>query len=140
MGTTTDAHINGESVNGSRESRDSGSGDGAEPVQDVDTNGESSIRVHVRCSDIPHPHGGDWGGADRIWLTVTHYEDYGILVTGSCSRELGLRALKKAGYPMDAVLRLPWRPTMVDQEESRWPFGLWVGGKPAIAFYFNVGP
>src|SRR4051812_18154811 len=100
----------------------------------------NSVVVDVRCGGL------DVFGRDRperVYLKVTHHEGYGVLVSGSVLGGLDIvlarRALRKAGYDKADVRSWSYRHFMVDQKPSMWPFGLWVGGTPAVAFYFEVG-
>lgn len=69
---------------------------------------------------------------------VHHHEGYGVLVVGTGDVLVARRALKKVGYG-DDVRFGPHRPARVNQEPGKWPFGLWVGGESAVAFYFSAG-
>lgn len=98
-----------------------------------------SVLVRVRCG------GRDAFGRERpekVELKVTHHEGYGVLVSGSVGGgidiDLARRALRKVGY--EGYERWAYRGVMVGQQPSRWPFGLWVGGTPGMAFYFDPVP
>lgn len=99
----------------------------------------SSCIVRVRCGGTDS---FDRVLPDKVDLKVTHHDGYGVLVSGAVlggvDITLARRALKKAGYEKDDYMGWSYRPTMVDQNPGRWPFGLWVGGIPAVAFYFKV--
>lgn len=97
-----------------------------------DPDDPNSVFVKVKCDGVdmfgrPYP--------PKKTLRVTHFDDYGVLVTGTYEVRFARKALKKVGYD-EAVRNGAHRPTMVDQQPGRWPFGLWVGGTPAVAFYF----
>lgn len=72
----------------------------------------------------------------RVMLWVHHYDDFGVFVEGTYEIVLGRKALKKAGY--DVVDLWGWRPTLTGQEERAWPLGQAGGGRPGLAFYFDV--
>lgn len=98
----------------------------------VDAEGVAHLRVRdKRETDMfgrPVP--------DRVEVSVHHHDGYGVLVRGAHDVDTARRALRKVGYDPDEVAGWGYRPCMVDQTPSRWPFGLWVGGTPAVAFYF----
>lgn len=72
-----------------------------------------------------------------VSVKVQHYDEYGVLVIGTSSVDVARRALVGVGYELEAF-HGGFRPTRVNQEPSRWPWGLWVGGTPAVAFYFEI--
>lgn len=96
---------------------------------------ESSLLVEVK---VPKGHVDMFGRLypRRMVVWVHHFDDYGVLVEGTYEITVARKALKKAGYG-DAVL-WAYRPILVNQKASKWPYGAAVGGGSAVAFYFDV--
>lgn len=73
---------------------------------------------------------------EQMWAWVHHFDDYGVIVEGTYEVGLARRALKKAGYKH--VRLWGYRPILLNRKASSWPYGLSVGGRSAVAFYFEV--
>lgn len=72
----------------------------------------------------------------KMVMWVHHFDEYGVIVEGTYEVCLARKALKKAGYT--EVRLWGYRPILINQKASQWPYGLAVGGGSAVAFYFDV--
>jgi len=103
-----------------------------------DPDDENTVHVKIRDQRTVDDFGRKVTG--KRDLTITHVEDYGVLVKGAFDVGTAALGLLSVGYNPDAVAGWAYRPHMADQEPSEWPNGLAVGGTPAVAFYFDPGP
>lgn len=80
--------------------------------------------------------GKPYSGVMHLW--VHHYENFGVLVEGTYEIRLARKALKKAGYEPSVSVEWGYRPTLIGQDTKASGWGAAVGGRPCMAFYFDV--